>query len=161
FSRVGLHSDGVLADLIAAGLEPVGNWFVLRVDESPVYARLAALLDTEDRLSEADGEEIMRLVFQVPVAIGVDVRNPPTCGAALAALRTSVLKALPDGLTWEPLAEPYKGVSIVRIKATERGMQQVPFAPRRPGREPFLPAIYYATIDGGFYLTPNEALLRS
>jgi hypothetical protein len=157
----GIHSDGAIMDLITASLDPVGNWFLVRVDESSVYARLAALLDREEGLADADGEEVMRLIFQMPVAIGVDVRNPLSFGAAMATLRTSVLKALPGGLTWEPLEEAYKGVSIVRIKATEQGLRQVPIAPRRPGREPFLPALYYAMIDGGFYLSPSEAMLRS
>jgi hypothetical protein len=55
----------------------------------------------------------------------------------------------------------YKGVSIVKIQATPSGVErgQV-FGPRKPGREPFLPAVYYAMIEGGFFLSPNEALLR-
>jgi hypothetical protein len=157
---VGISADSTLLDLITAGLDPVGKWFLVRVDESPVYARLAALLEREEGPSEADGEEIARLVFQAPVAIGVDIRNPLTFAAALATLRTAVMKALPGGLTWEEMDKPYKGVSIVRIQATERGMSQSPLAPR-PGRAPFLPAVYYAMIDGGFFLTPSEAMLRS
>ncbi len=153
--QMGAHSGEPIMDLFTAALDPVGNWFLLRVDESPVYARLAAMLDREDRMDEVDEEEIARLVFQLPVAIGIDMRNPISFGAALATLRLSVLKALPDALTWEPLPEPYKGVSIVRIAATETGLRQLPIAPRRPGRKPFLPAIYYATIDGAFYLTLN------
>jgi hypothetical protein len=156
----GLGGDDDITGLVASALDPVGKWFLVRLDESPVYARLAAMLDKEDGLAEADGEEIARLVFQIPVVVGLDVKNPLTFGAALTAARQGVMKALPGGLTWEPLAEPYKGVSIVRIQATPTGVRQLPFGPRRPGRESFLPAVYYATIEGGFFLSPNEALLR-
>jgi hypothetical protein len=147
-------------DLITWSIDPVGKWFLVRLDESPVYAKLAAMLDREGGVSEVDTEEVARLVFQIPVVVGLDIKNPMTFAAALTAARTAVMKTLPGGLTWEPLEPAYKGMPIVRIQATPRGMQQVPFGRQRPGKEPFLPAIYYAMIEGGFYLTPNEALLH-
>jgi hypothetical protein len=152
--------DNEMLDLIAWVLDPVGNWFVVRLDDSPVFAKLAALLDRGEGLAGADAEEIARLVFQIPIVFGLDVKNPLTFGAALAAARLNVMKVLPGGLVWEPLEKPYKGVEIVRIQATPRGMRELPFGQPRPGKEPFLPAIYYAMIEGGFYVTPNEALLR-
>jgi hypothetical protein len=158
---VGLGPDSAVADLVMASLDPVGNWLMVRADESPVYAKLAAMLDREDRLEDPDTEEIARLAFQAPVALGVDVRNPLTFAPALAAARTAVLKALPGGLTWEPLEQPYKGVTVVRIQATAEGMRQLPVGAQRPRQEPFLPAVYYAMIGRGFFLSPSEAMLHS
>lgn len=160
FRDVGMPRDNDIVDMVLASLDPVGNWFLVRLDESPVYARLAAMLDHDTGVAEADAEEIARLAFQIPIVIGADIKNPLTFGAALTAARVAVLKALPGGLTWEPLPEPYKGVPIVRIQATDEGMRQVPFGPRRPRLNPFRPAIYYAMIDGGFYLSPNETMLH-
>jgi hypothetical protein len=156
----GAGGDTELMELITWAFDPVGKWFVVRLDDSPVFAKLAALLDRDDGLADVDGEEVARLVFQIPIVVGLDIKNSLTFGALLASARTAVLKALPGGLTWDYLDPPYKGVSIVRIQATAQGMQSMPFGQQRRGKEPFLPALYYAMIDGAFYLTPNEALLR-
>jgi hypothetical protein len=144
---------------LAWAFDPVGKWFLVRLDDSPVIAKLAALLDREDGLDNVDGEEVTRLVFQIPIVVGLDIKNTLTFGAALTSVRQGVLKALPGGLTWEPLEQPYKGVPIVRIQATPRGMERVVGPPQR-GKAAFLPAVYYTMIDGAFYLTPSEALLH-
>jgi hypothetical protein len=149
-----------LGRLIAWSLDPVGKWFLVRLDDSEVYGKLADMLEKMDQEGhQVDGEEVTRLVFQIPVMIGVDIKNPLTVGAALASARMAVMQSLPGGITWEPLEKPHKGVSIVRIQATPRGVQQTGIR-SRPGKEPFLPAIYYAMIDGAFYLTPSEQMLR-
>lgn len=148
-----------LMTILGWGLDPVGKWFVVRFDDSPVYGKLVDLLDRQAEGQPIDGEQVARLVFQMPVVIGVDIRNPLTFGGALAAARTSVLKALPGALTWEPLEKEYKGVSIVRIQATAAGRRQVLGEARARG-DAFLPAVYYAMIDGAFYLTLNEPMLH-
>jgi hypothetical protein len=157
-NRSGIADD--LASIVAWALDPVGKWVMVRADDSPVYGRLADLLERSDRGENVDAERIARLVFQMPVMVGMDVKNPLTFAGALAAARTSVMKALPGALTWEPQEKPYKGVSIVEVKATPAGMRQFDFSSSRAGKDPFLPAVYYAMIDGAFYLTPNGAMLR-
>jgi hypothetical protein len=156
----GPGGPGDLMTMLAWGLDPVGKWVLVRADDSPVYGQLADLLDRSEAGGNVDAEQVARLVFRLPVLVGVDVKNPLTFAGALAALRKNVLEAAPGMLTWGPLEEPYKGVTVVRVQATPAGMRQVPVAPARPGRAPFLPAVYYATIDGAFYLTLNEATLR-
>ena len=158
---IGRSRGGAADDLLAfaaAALDPVGKWALVRADDSPVYGQLAELLEKHDNGENVDVERIARLVFQMPVMVGMDVKNPLTFSAALTAARTSVMKALPGALTWEPLEKPYQGVSIVRIQATESGVQQV--VGSRPQRTRFQPAVYYATLDGAFYVTLNEATLR-
>jgi hypothetical protein len=156
----GPGAGGDLLAMLAWGLDPVGKWVLVRADDSPVYGQLADLLDRSEAGRDVDAEQVARLVFRLPVLVGVDVKNPLTFAATLAALRKNVMEAAPGMLTWGPLEETYKGVTIVRVQATPDGMRQVPIAPKRPRREPFLPAVYYATIDGAFYLTLNEATLR-
>jgi hypothetical protein len=58
------------------------------------------------------------------------------------------------------LEKPYKGVSIVQVKATAAGMRQLALPSSRAGKDPFLPAVYYAMIDGAFYLTFSEPMLH-
>jgi hypothetical protein len=159
----GSAGGGALDDLmtiLTAALDPVGKWVLVRADDSPVYGQLADLLERGHEGQDVDIERVARLVFQMPVMVGMDVKNPLTFAAALAAARTGVMKALPGALTWEPLEKPYKGVEIVQVKATAAGMRQVPLSSSRIGRDPFLPAVYYAMIDGAFYLALNETMLR-
>jgi hypothetical protein len=149
-----------LAALVVWALDPVGKWVLVRADDSPVYGQLADLVDRVNEGQDVDAERIARLVFQMPVMVGMDVKNPLTFAAVLTTARTSLMKALPGAVTWEPQEKPYKGVSIVQIKATPAGMAQVLLHSSRRGRDPFLPAVYYAMIDGAFYLTPNATMLR-
>ncbi|HWG46649.1 MAG TPA: hypothetical protein VN688_28060 [Gemmataceae bacterium] len=151
---------GDVMTLIVSALDPVGKWVLMRADDSPVYGQLADLLERSNEGGNVDIERVARLIFQMPVMVGMDVKNPLSFAATLAVARTSVMKAAPGALTWEPLEKPYKGVSIVQVKATPAGMQQVPIVSSRGGKDPFLPAVYYAMIEGAFYLTPNEAMLR-
>jgi hypothetical protein len=151
------------ASFLAWALDPVGQWVLVRADDSRVYGELMDLFERQEKGEQVDAERIARLVFQMPILVGMDVKNPLTFVAALATARTSVMKALPGALTWEPLEKPYKDVSIVRIQATSAGMRQyggVLGIEQRAGQRPFLPAVYYATIDGAFYVTLNEAMLR-
>jgi hypothetical protein len=155
---VGMAND--LASMITWALDPVGKWVLVRADDSRVYGQLADLLERSDKGENVDAERIARLVFQMPVMVGMDVKNPLTFAGTLAAARSSVMKALPGALTWEPQEKPYKDVSIVVVKATPAGMRQIGLPSSRAGKDPFLPALYYAMIDGAFYLTPSEAMLR-
>jgi hypothetical protein len=161
---LGILGPGGAADdlltLLMAALDPVGKWVLVRADDSPVYGQLADMLERGDEGENVDAERVARLVFQMPVMVGMDVKNPLTFAASLAAVRTAVMNVLPGALTWEPLEKPYKGVEIVQIKATPAGMRQVPLGSSRTGKDPFLPAVYYAMIDGAFYLTLNETTLR-
>jgi hypothetical protein len=151
------------ASFLAWALDPVGQWVLVRADDSRVYGELMDLFERQEKGEQVNVERIARLVFQMPILVGMDVKNPLTFAAALATARTSVMKALPGALTWEPLEKPYKDVFIVRIQATPAGMRQyggILGIEQRAGQKPFLPAVFYASIDGAFYVTFNEAMLR-
>ena len=145
--------------VMAAILNPLGKWFFIRINDGEAIDRLVQAIDKADQGEPIDNEEIARRAWQLPIVIGADVRNPVTLAAALATFRTNVLNSLPGGITWEASEEPYKEVTIVRVGATEAGRRMIG-VPAKPGK-PFLPAIYYAMVDGGIYLTLNEATLHS
>ncbi len=148
--------------LLAWAMDPVGDWFLIRFDDSPVYEKLLALSLRAQEGKEVDIEDYARQVWSLPIAVGVDIRNPLVFAGTLATVRTSVQMSLPGALTWAPLEEPYKGVSIVRVQATKAGREMMgPLAGgRRRSKDPFLPAVYYAMIDGGFFLTLNEEMMH-
>ncbi len=153
-----------LMTLLASALDPVGDWFLLRVDDSPVYEKLVKLMERSNDGGDVDVDEVAKQIWSLPVAIGADVRNPLVFAGTLAALRTSVMASLPGAVTWGPMEKKYKEVSIVRVGATPAGRQLMGGAvggARRDRKDGFLPAVYYATIDGGFYLTLNEGMMRS
>jgi hypothetical protein len=150
-----------LASVLIGALGPVGSWFVVRVDDSPVFTQLIDLAERASAGKDIDSDEMMRLVFQMPVVIGVDIKNPLTFGTMLAGMRTAFTLSLPGGVTWEPLEKPYKGVPIVRVQATPQVTAQLLGNDGKAERKRFQPAVYYAMIDGGFYLTLNEKMLHS
>jgi len=152
-----------LIPILAWAVDPIGEWVLLRVDDSPNYARLVKLAEQMDNDESIDIEEVARLVWTLPLAVGFDVKNPLTLTAGLTTLRTGAMMSLPGALTWAPLEKEYKGVAIVRVQATPRGMKMIgPLGPgeERRGKDPFLPAIYYAMIDSAFFLTLNEEMMR-
>jgi hypothetical protein len=143
----------------------LGDWFLVRFDDSPVYGKLAELLlrDEDDERPEPDQGEVAELLFQVPVTAGVGIGNPLLLAGLLGTVRTAVLAAAPDLVTWEPMEPAYKGVSIVRIQARgERLMKELlGDAEKRKAGKPFEPALYYATMNRGFYIGPSEAALKA
>jgi hypothetical protein len=136
----------------------LGDWFVARFDDSPVYAKLAALAERGE-LAGNNVNEWIDLVFHMPVTLGVQIRNPLVFAGVLAALRTTLLNALPGAVTWEPLEPAYKGVSIVRVQATRQGLGLLPRG-GQPDRKPFLPAVYYALVGGAWYASLQEQPIR-
>ncbi len=149
-----------LGTLLAWGLDPVGKWAMVRLDDSPVYGKLLDLMEKAERGDGVDTEDIARQVFDMPIVVGMDVKNPLTFGMTLATVRLSVLKSLPGGITWEPQEKPYKDVPIVCVKPSPAALAPILGERERPGRKRFQPAFYYAMLDGAFYLTLNEKMLH-
>src|SRR5439155_9037241 len=99
----------------------------------------------------------VELAFQMPLTIGFDVRSPVVFAGLLTSVRKSIENTLPGALAWGLLKEPYKGVSIVRIKAMDdRFFGGI----RGPDTRRLNPSIYYALVDGAFFLSLQEAPLH-
>jgi hypothetical protein len=150
----------VMSQLTSLGvgkrIQWLGNWVVLRFDDSPAYAKLAAM---NDRGTPAMNDEFIETVFQVPVTFGVQIRNPLVFAGVLTALRTAFQNALPRAVTWEPMEPDYKGVRIVRIRATPQGMDMVARGDQAK-KDRFLPAVYYALTGGAWYVSLQEQPIK-
>lgn len=162
--------EGVLESVVPVkgkGLAWLGDWFLVRLDDSPVYAKMADLwlrqeLDSEARANQDFHRAEARLFFQIPLTVGVSIRNPLVFTGVLAVLKKTLTSVLPGAITWEPLEPTYQGVGIVRIQATPNGEIARFFNEGEGNRakEPFLPALYYALIDGGWYVSLSDGPLK-
>lgn len=135
----------------------LGSWWMLRFNDSPMYAKYAEIMD-RNLTPFSNTDEWVRTVFQMPVTLGVEIRNPLTFAGVLSGLRANVLNALPGAITWEPMEPEYKGVKIVRVQATPQGARR--HLGQRDDAEPFLPAIYYALVDGAWYASLQQQPIR-
>lgn len=138
----------------------LGDWFAVRFDDSPIYAKLLESYIRREMFPEeqGDGLDDLELALQLPVTIGFDVRSPVVFAGVLTATRKSVENTLPGAVEWGPMKEPYKGVNIVRIKANgERVLRNGIVGP--DGRR-IDPEFYYALIDGAFFLSLREEPIK-
>jgi hypothetical protein len=165
--REGLRGEMISALSIFDGkcsFDFLGDWFLVRLDDSPVFAKLAELFLEEEGAQplDLDPRDNLDLLFQIPLTVGVEIRNALPLGAILGAARTSVLTALPGAISWAPLEQPYKGVSIVRVQDVQGTLgAAVGFLQAGKEARPIRPAIYYALIDGAFYVSLTEGGIRS
>jgi hypothetical protein len=146
-----------ISDRQGLSLGWLGDWAVIRFDDSPMYAKLAELQD-RNGMSPDNFDEVIETVFRMPVTLGVQVRNPLAFAGVLTGVRTALLNALPGAVTWEPMEPEYKGVKLVRIRATPQGLDMVSQGEGK--KERFLPAIYYALVDGGWYASLQEQPIK-
>jgi hypothetical protein len=139
------------------GLNWLGDWVMVRLDDSDVYAKLAELTIRRELETEINGDhwgEEFNLFFQVPLTVGVQVKNRLVFSAFLTAVRAAVMDTLPDGIDWEPMKPAYKGVTLVRIRA-KGGLPG-----ELVGKDGTAPAIYYALVEDGWYASLSEASLK-
>jgi hypothetical protein len=149
------------------GLDWLGDWFMIRLDDSPIYGRIAQRwlrreMEPQDQVNwDEELRESARLFFQVPLTVGVGIKNTLVFAGVLAAVKSTLNDVLPGAITWEPMEPAYKGVSIVRIQATETGViGQELNRNRKPEQPAITPAIYYALIDGTWYASLSEEPLK-
>lgn len=139
------------------GVNWMGDWAILRFDDSDVYAKIAERLlkmelDPEGSSGGRFEDEAPQLL-QMPVTLGVSVRNPLTFALFLTAVKKQVDNVLPGGLDWDTL-DAYKDVKIVRIRPKVNGEVERFF------KDQPKPAIYYALIDGGWYISLREEPIK-
>jgi hypothetical protein len=138
----------------------LGDWFTVRLDDSAVYAKLleSYIRQQIDPQRRHDFTEDLELVFQMPLTFGMEIRNPMIFAGLLTSVRKMMENSLPGALDWGPL-EPYKGVSIVRVKARPEG-EVARLIVNPQARRRLEPAVYYAMIDGAFYFGLREEPLK-
>lgn len=144
------------------GLDWLGNWFTVRLDDSPVYGKLVerAVRRELDPDARDNFEEEARLFFQVPLTVGVQIRNPLLFAGVMAALKRELNNLVPDSLDWEAQDPPYKGVTIVQVRARPESQIAEFLSPAAKKEERFTPALYYAVFDGAWYISLREAPIK-
>ncbi len=154
----GGFGDSMITDLALRSW--LGDWFTVRLDDSPVYGKLLERHIRREMFPEErhDFIEDLELAFQMPLVIGFDIRSPLMFAGLLTGVRKTVENTLPGVVDWTPLKEQYKGAHIVRIKAN--GEQASRRGLIRGEERRLNPEFFYAMIDGGFYLSFQEAPIK-
>jgi hypothetical protein len=140
------------------GLSWLGNWFTVRVDDSPVYGKMLERMIMRDMglVGGRDYDEEVRLAMQMPVTLGVEIKNPLVFATVLAAGKKAITDALPGAVEWEPIKAPYKETTIVQIKATQQaGLNNI-----AGSKEPLTPSLYYALVDGAWYISLKQECIH-
>ncbi|MHC4698635.1 MAG: hypothetical protein ACYTFA_18035 [Planctomycetota bacterium] len=150
----------------------VGDWVTFWVEDTEAFGTLVrhqyGPTDGERGRSRADREVID--IFNSSLVLGVHTKNKLSLAAFLVALRTMVNTSAPNTVVFSNL-DPYHNVTVVRIGPDPKS----PFAQQFQGDEPDPdatrkdkkatrsergPAIYYATIEDGFYISTQASALR-
>lgn len=133
------RADEALRLVEMSGIRPldwVGDDLSLFVDADPVWAAIAAD-PRPDALFEHD-------VWDLPIAVTVDVRRPLALAGFLTALRAFADGSAPDLLHWD--TREHAGASYVAVGSDAVGPDEV--------------EVYYAALPDAFLVTPNEALVQ-
>jgi hypothetical protein len=128
------------------GVDWLGDWFLLRFDDSDLYAKIARheIRWEFDPPGTGGADE---LFLQMPVTVGVGIKDPKAFADVLQALRKWLL-ARNNAYTWEPLKPDYKGVTITRVQEKDDNRKEQP-------------ALYYALVDGGWYVSFREECIKA
>ncbi len=121
----------------------LGDWCVVRLDDSPVYAELMESYVRSQMFPEErhDYVDDLALLCKTPLTIGIDVRSPLVFAGVLANVRKAMESTLPGTIEWAPLVPPYKGVTIMRVQSKGEALGL--------GN----PSLYYAMIGSAFYVS--------
>ncbi|MBI1830602.1 MAG: hypothetical protein HYR84_04025 [Planctomycetes bacterium] len=136
----------------------LGDWFAIRLDDSPVYAKLLEAHIRREMFPQERNDfiEDLGLMFEMPLTIGFDVRSPVIFAGLLTGVRKAMENTLPGAFEWGKMDKPYKGVEIVRIKTNSQRLGGI-IGPE--GRR-LNPTFYYAMIDGAFFLSFKEEPIK-
>ena len=132
----------------------IGEWFSIWVAETGTLKEAAqrayAVADGNTSVGYSDP---FNDISKTPLVLGIHQKNGVSLAAFLVALRSLIQGTAPDMVSYTNL-EPYKNVTIVKISEGRNSPM-----PPTPGVEP--PAVYYATVGDGFYLSTQTATLKS
>jgi hypothetical protein len=130
----------------------LGDWLLVRLDDSPLYAKLAGLWVRRELglLSQEDWQrQGGRLVVQLPLTVGVKVGDQKAFDAVLTGLEqvTDVWLGGSDKETFK-----YKGVPVrwLRLRPENKLTQELN-DPRTPEEQLVRPQLFHAQLDGAWY----------
>ena len=137
----------------------LGDWFAVRLDDSPVYEKLLESYIRSQMFPDERHDFIddMVMMFEMPLTVGFDVRSPMIFAGLLTGVRKAMESTLPGAFKWEPMDPPYKGTTIVRIKTDSERLGRGIVGPE--GRR-LNPTFYYALVDGAFFISFKEEPIK-
>ncbi len=125
-----------------SGKAGAGSWFLVRVDDSAAFRKLADLWVRREFNPEARrtwDQEWYQLWEQLPITAGTQVRDPKQAADAITRTLQMLLGDAPVSKL-----KPYHGVTINRIESKHRPTP-----------------LYSAGIDDGLYLSLSEEALKA
>ncbi|MBI3821748.1 MAG: hypothetical protein HY289_03605 [Planctomycetes bacterium] len=136
----------------------LGDWFAVRLDDSPVYQKLLESYIRSEMFPEERHDFIddMRLLFDMPLTVGFDVRSPLIFTGLLTGVRKAMENTLPGAFEWAPQDKPYKGTTIVQIKTRGERLGGIV----GPEGRRINPTFYYALVDGAFFISFKEEPIK-
>jgi hypothetical protein len=159
----------------------IGDWVTFWVEDTDAFTALVRAACGERADEEFDARQEQREIldiFNASFVAGVHTKNKLSLAAFLVSLRGFISQTAPNTVVFNNL-EPYHDITIVQIAPDPRGdlarellgpdaasqpaqTQPVtaPAAVAAPAVSERGPAIYYATIGDGFYLSTQAGALR-
>jgi hypothetical protein len=140
----------------------VGDWVFLRWEDGSAYRKLAELavrLQMEDLREVEKAQETFQVFCQLPMTLGVSVRNAEVFDKTLREFEKLITFTPPDSM--DRLKPAYKGVTITRVRFAPDGQMRDAFnPPNTPKEKRFALAFYYARVEDAWYLSLSESALR-
>ncbi len=150
----------------------LGDWVTFWVEDTDAFGSLVRhqyeSMDDEQQSPRSDRELID--VFNASLVLGVHTKNKLSLAVFLVALKTTINTIAPNTVVFRNL-EPYHNVTIVQIApdptspfaqqlhSDETGHDTAP-GEKTPAVSERGPALYYATIEDGFYVSTQASALR-
>lgn len=153
-SRAAQPLEGIAMLLPGVSAEPLkwlGDWITVYADADPIWEQCAqAAAQGETALSKFT----IAHVFDLPVVLHIDAKNPLALTVFLAGARAFIEQSAPGMLTWEN--REHEGQAYVRVGATEETRRNL--GPE--GGEWSDMAFYYAPAPDALILTLSEKTLK-
>jgi hypothetical protein len=146
-----------------ASTDALGDWFILRVEDSPLYAKLVELRMRQSlspEMSDALLPDIERALFQLPIVAGVRFADRQAFDEAMRSI-SELFFLFIGPVAIEPVKPAHRDVPITRLQFEKTSFAAEALnGARVPVEKRFAPTLYHAHIGDGWYLSPSEALLK-
>jgi hypothetical protein len=154
------HLAPELRGMIPDNGKALGDWLFVRLDDSPLYGRIAQLW-MQHQLNPGDQRrlerESARLVFQLPLTLGVRIGDAKEFDHFHDQFRSLAKWVLGD---FETTTSEHRMVKISRWKAQAGSPVDRELSGEPGEKKPFLPSLFSMQFDGVWYAGFSEDALK-
>ena len=139
----------------------LGDWAFLRLEDTDLLTPTAEAWirqELEPALFDAMQLQGERIVFQLPLVMGVGVKNRKNFDKFFSEIID--LAGIPLGPFERRKVGDYKGVPVIRLQAHRDSQLAEWLNPGVPREKRLLPTVWYAYLDDGWYASLREPLLH-